>query len=66
MLDPKIIKNEPYKIEEMLHKRGITEINLKELQDFDFSRRQLLQHLDEYRKNRNIISKQISERKKKE
>jgi len=65
MLDPKIIKNEPYKIEEMLHKRGITEINLKELQDFDFSRRQLLQHLDEYRKNRNIISKQISERKKK-
>ena len=63
MLDPKLIKENPEKIRNMLKIRGV-EFDLDGLIDADKKRREYILKTDELRKKRNKVSLQIAERKK--
>jgi seryl-tRNA synthetase len=63
MLDPKIIKENPQRIRDMLKARTV-EFNLDELVEFDQKRRDLILKTDEMRKKKNQIALEISQKKK--
>ncbi|MBS3925589.1 MAG: serine--tRNA ligase [Nitrosarchaeum sp.] len=63
MLDPKIIKDNPQRIRDMLKARAV-EFNLDELVESDQKRRDLILKTDEMRKKKNQVAIEISQKKK--
>lgn len=63
MLDPKIIKENPQIIRNMLKARSV-EFDFDELIDSDQKRRELILKTDELRKKKNQIALEISQKKK--
>jgi len=63
MLDPKIIKEKPQIIRDMLKARSV-EFNFDELIDSDQKRREFILKTDELRKKKNQIASTISQKKK--
>lgn len=63
MLDPKIIKDNPQRIRDMLKARAV-EFNLDELVESDQKRRDLILKTDEMRKKKNQVALEISQKKK--
>ena len=63
MLDPKILRENPEKIRKMLNDRGI-DFDLDSLIRLDKDRREFIAKTDEFRKKRNQISLDISQKKK--
>ena len=63
MLDPKIIKDDPQRIRDMLKARAV-EFNLDELIESDQKRRDLILKTDEMRKRKNQVALEISQKKK--
>ena len=63
MLDPKIIKDNPKRISDMLKARAV-EFNLDELVESDQKRRDLILKTDEMRKKKNQVALEISQKKK--
>lgn len=63
MLDPKIIKEKPQFIRDMLKARSV-EFNFDELIDLDQKRREFILKTDELRKKKNQIASTISQKKK--
>lgn len=63
MLDPKIIKEKPQLIRDMLKARSV-EFNFDELTDSDQKRREFILKTDELRKKKNQIASTISQKKK--
>ena len=64
MLDPKIIKEKPEVIKDMLKARSV-EFDLEGLIDSDQKRREFITKTDELRKKKNQVALNISEKKKK-
>ena len=64
MLDPKLIKEKPGIIKDMLKARSV-EFDLEGLIDSDQKRRELITKTDELRKKKNQVALNISEKKKK-
>jgi seryl-tRNA synthetase len=63
MLDPKLIKDNPQIIQEMLDSRNI-EFDLEGLIDSDKQRREFILKTDELRKKKNQVALEISQKKK--
>ena len=63
MLDPKLIKEKPEVIKDMLKARSV-EFDLEGLIDSDQKRRELITKTDELRKKKNQVAITISEKKK--
>jgi seryl-tRNA synthetase len=63
MLDPKIIKDNPKIIRDMLKARAV-EFNLDELVESDQKRRNLILKTDEIRKKKNQVALEIAQKKK--
>lgn len=63
MLDPKIIKENPQIIRNMLKARSV-EFNFDELIDLDQKRREFILKTDELRKKKNQVALEISQKKK--
>ncbi|MCE9617176.1 MAG: serine--tRNA ligase [Nitrosarchaeum sp.] len=63
MLDPKIVKEKPQIIRDMLKARSV-EFNFDELIDSDQKRREFILKTDELRKKKNQIASTISQKKK--
>ncbi|HSA75922.1 MAG TPA: serine--tRNA ligase [Nitrosarchaeum sp.] len=63
MLDPKIIKDDPQRIRDMLKARAV-EFNLDELVESDQKRRDLILKTDDMRKRKNQVALEISQKKK--
>ncbi|MBA4454323.1 MAG: serine--tRNA ligase, partial [Nitrosopumilaceae archaeon] len=63
MLDPKIIKENPQIIQEMLRARNV-EFDLEGLIDSDKKRRDLILKTDELRKKKNQVALEIAQKKK--
>ena len=63
MLDPKIIKEKPQIIRDMLKARSV-EFNFDELTDSDQKRREFILKTDELRKEKNQVALEISQKKK--
>ena len=64
MLDPKLIKEKPEVIKDMLKARSV-EFDLEGLIDSDQKRREFISKTDELRKKKNQVALNISEKKKK-
>ena len=63
MLDPKLLRDNPDKIRNMLEARAV-KFPLDELISLDKDRRELIVKTDEFRKKRNEVSLEISKKKK--
>jgi seryl-tRNA synthetase len=63
MIDPRILKENPQIIRDMLEKRNV-EFPLKDIVDLDKKRRDLIVKTQELRHKKNVLSKQISNKKK--
>ncbi len=63
MLDPKLIKEKPQIIRDMLKARNV-DFNLDTLIEFDQKRREFIIKTDELRKKKNQVALQISQKKK--
>ena len=63
MLDPKIIKENPQLIQEMLKARTV-EFDLEAFVTADQKRREFILKTDELRKKRNQVASEISQKKK--
>jgi seryl-tRNA synthetase len=63
MLDPKLIKEKPQLIREMLKARSV-DFDLDSLMDFDQKRREFIIKTDELRKKKNQVALEISQKKK--
>ncbi len=63
MIDPRILKENPQIIRDMLEKRNV-EFPLKDIVDLDKKRRDLIVKTQELRRRKNVLSKQISDKKK--
>ena len=63
MIDPKILKERPQLLKEMLRRRKI-DFPLDELIELDTKRRQLISGRQDIRHRKNVISEQISNKKK--
>ncbi len=63
MLDPKLLRENPDKIRNMLQARAV-KFPLDELISLDKSRRELIVNTDEFRKKRNEVSLEIARRKR--
>ena len=63
MLDPKLIKENPGKIQSMLDARHV-DFNLGEYAQTDKNRRELIIKTDELRKKKNEVALEIGKRKK--
>ena len=63
MIDPRILKENPQIIRDMLEKRNV-EFPLKDIVDLDKKRRDLIVKTQELRHRKNVLSKQISDKKK--
>ena len=63
MIDPRILKENPQIIRDMLEKRNV-EFPLKDIVDLDKKRRDLIVKTQELRHRKNVLSRQISDKKK--
>ncbi|TFH01544.1 MAG: serine--tRNA ligase, partial [Nitrosopumilus sp.] len=63
MLDPKLIKEKPQAIRDMLKDRA-SDFDLETLIESDQKRRELIIKTDELRKNKNQVALEISQKKK--
>ena len=63
MLDPKLIKEKPQIIRDMLKARSV-DFDLDELIEFDQKRREFIIKTDELRKKKNQVALEISQKKK--
>lgn len=63
MIDPRILKENPQIIRDMLEKRNV-EFPLNDVVDLDKKRRDLIVKTQELRHKKNVLSKQISDKKK--
>src|ERR1700746_1865744 len=63
MIDSKILREAPEKIQENLEKRNITNFPLVELLDLDKKRRELISKNQKLKEERNRISLQVSKEK---
>ena len=63
MLDPKLIKENPEKIQSMLNARSV-EFDLQEYIQSDKKRRELIIKTDELRKKKNEVALEIGKKKK--
>ena len=63
MLDPKLLRDNPDKIRNMLQARAV-EFPLDDLISLDKQRRELIVKTDEFRKKRNEVSLEIARKKK--
>ena len=63
MLDPRLIKENPEVVRDMIKARAI-EFDLKGLLEFDKKRRELIIKTDDFRNKKNLIATKISEKKK--
>ena len=63
MLDPKIVRDEPEKIKQMLKDRAV-ELDFDKMLELDKKRRDLIKETDELRKKRNQMSIAIGQAKK--
>jgi seryl-tRNA synthetase len=65
MLDPRLLKENPRIIREMLEKRGMTEFPLDKLIDLDRKRREHIVLTQELRQRKNLLADAIAGKKKK-
>jgi len=63
MIDPRILKENPQIIMDMLEKRNV-EFPLEDIVRLDKKRRELIVETQELRHRKNVLSKQISDKKK--
>ena len=63
MIDPRILKENPQIIRDMLEKRNV-EFPLNDVVDLDKKRRDLIVKSQELRHRKNVLSKQIADKKK--
>ena len=63
MLDPKIIRDEPEKIKEMLKDRAV-EFDLEKMLELNRVRKDMMQQTDELKQKRNQMSMKIATEKK--
>ena len=64
MLDPRLLKENPQAVREMLEKRNMADFPLDSLVGLDRRRRQLIVETQELRKKKNVLSKAIAGKKK--
>lgn len=63
MLDPRILREDPGRVEKMLHDRNV-DFDLDELIKTDAKRRELIAKTDQIRSEKNKLALQVSEKKK--
>lgn len=64
MLDIKLIRNDFERVTDLLEQRGVEREKMIRLKEIDKIRRELLQHSEELKKERNQASKEIAEKKR--
>jgi len=64
MLDPKLLKENPQAVRDMLGRRNMTDFPLDELIGLDKSRRELITKTQELRKKKNVLSEAVANKKK--
>ncbi len=64
MLDPKLLKENPQVLRDMLSKRNMTDFPLEELVTVDKRRRELIVETQELRQKKNILAEAIAQKKK--
>lgn len=64
MLDPKLLKENPQLIRDMLAKRNMPDFPLETLVDLDKKRRELIVQTQEFRMKKNVLSDAIAAKKK--
>lgn len=64
MLDPRLLKDNPQLVLEMLKKRNMVEFSLEHLIGLDKRRRELIIETQELRKKKNVVSEFIARKKK--
>ncbi len=64
MLDMKLIRNDFERVSNLLAERGVDKEKVARLRDLDEKRRELLQESEELKKERNVVSKEIAEKKR--
>ncbi len=64
MLDPRLLKDNPQLVQDMLKKRNMTEFSLEHLIGLDRKRRELIIETQELRKRKNVMSELIASQKK--
>ena len=65
MLDPRMLKENPGKIQEMLQNRNIRDFPLEKLVELDQKRRECIVLVQELRQRKNVLSEAIARKKKK-
>ena len=63
MIDVKLLRDKPEEIKKMLHDRNVN-FELSELLQIDSKRRSTITELESLKMKKNIISKEVSEKKK--
>jgi seryl-tRNA synthetase len=64
MLDPKLLKENPQSLRDMLDKRNMSDFPLEELISLDKSRRELITKTQELRQKKNLLSEAVATKKK--
>lgn len=64
MLDPKLVRNQPEQLVEALRRRRMDTEVVETLRKLDEERRDLIQKADELKQQRNVVSKELGDRKK--
>jgi seryl-tRNA synthetase len=64
MIDPKLLKENPQAVRDMLNKRNMADFPLDELIRLDKSRRELITKTEELRKKKNMLSEAVATKKK--
>ncbi|HKU49334.1 MAG TPA: serine--tRNA ligase, partial [Nitrososphaera sp.] len=64
MLDPRLLKENPGAIKEMLVRRNMQDFPLESLLELDRRRRELIVQTQELRKKKNILSEAVATKKK--
>lgn len=64
MIDPKLLKENPQAVRDMLNRRNMADFPLDELISLDKSRRELITKTQELRQKKNVLSEAIASKKK--
>jgi len=64
MIDPKLLKENPQAVRDMLDRRNMSDFPLDELISLDKSRRELITKTEELRKKKNVLSEAVATKKK--
>lgn len=64
MIDPRLLKENPQAVRDMLSKRNITDFPLDELATIDKRRRELIVETQELRQKKNVLAEAIARKKK--